>query len=295
MSTYTSISVIFNPNSSGPSQSLAREFTAELGKAMPSQKVKLVPTKHAGHAEILAYEIAMKSSRPLVIAASGDGGYNEVVNGLMKAQNKGAEPVAGLLPGGNANDHFRNLHDIGLVEAIKHNHEKQIDLLRLTFKSNGKPMQRYAHSYIGFGLTPKVGHRLNKAKLNRAKETWIVLKSLFILEPITLQVDGEIKTYYSLTFNNVGVMSKVMSVSDISKPDDGKFVVTALQYHSKLKLFTTILKASTIGLKRSQKASKYVFTSTKPLLAQLDGEVTRIDAASGVRIDLDHMVLRCII
>ena len=85
--TYTTIAIIYNPKSTGQSEELAQEFAADIRQQLPNQKVELIATQHAGHAEELAYELASSSSNPLIISSSGDGGYNEVVNGAIKAQN----------------------------------------------------------------------------------------------------------------------------------------------------------------------------------------------------------------
>jgi diacylglycerol kinase (ATP) len=106
---YPLIAVIYNPNSTGSSKELATEFSKRLKKRLPDQAIELIATEHAGHGEEIAYELAKKYKRPLIISSSGDGGYHEVINGLMKAQHEGAHPVAGLLPAGNANDHHRNV------------------------------------------------------------------------------------------------------------------------------------------------------------------------------------------
>ena len=61
-------------------------------------------TNHTGHATELAREAAATGS-PLIVSDSGDGGYNEVVNGAMAS--------------GNANHHARFMHDEPLVELKK--------------------------------------------------------------------------------------------------------------------------------------------------------------------------------
>src|SRR5206468_12869554 len=148
---YTAITIIYNPISTGPGEKMADKLAATLKKTLPKKIISVVPTEYAGHAEVLAYKAAKASKRPLIISASGDGGYHEVVNGLMKAQQEGSQPVAGLLPAGNANDHYRHVHKGDIVEAILNAREKQIDLLKLSAISKRRPITRFAHSYIGLG------------------------------------------------------------------------------------------------------------------------------------------------
>ena len=292
---YTSISVIFNPESTGASEKLAGQFVKKLLVTLPLQKVDLLPTSHKGHAEKLAYTLALGSARPLIISSSGDGGYHEVINGLMKAQVEGAQPVAGLLPAGNANDHYRGLHSIDIVDAIVTQQEQYIDLLQLSTICQEKPLQRYAHSYIGLGLTPKAGQQLNRSKLKRLNEVWIVAKVLLNLSSITLKVNGELRHYDSLVFSNVPKMSKILKLSHNSTASDGKFEVTSFRRRNKLRLIVALLKATTHGPVTERHTSSYRFSTVTPTLVQLDGEIITIDANCASHVTIAPAVLRCII
>lgn len=292
---FSSITIIYNPNSTGSGKALATKFKSRLAKNIDQPKIKITPTKYAGHAEKLAYDIAMSESKPLVVSASGDGGYHEVINGLMKAKQEGAKPVAGLLPAGNANDHFHNLYDGNTVKMIHSGKTKNIDLLKVISNVDGQIVQRYAHSYMGIGLTPKAGRELNKNKLNKINEIMIVLKVLLNLKPVRVLVRGEKRSYDSLIFSNIDKMSKVLALSKKAKVDDGKFEVTAFHGSNKLDLIKVLLKASTIGLKGAHQTSKFIFHTTTPTLIQLDGEIMKIDGNSKTTICLEHAVLPCII
>lgn len=291
---YTSISIIYNPNSTGASKALSEELKSDLKQLMPKQVVTLVPTKYAGHAEKLAYKLAMETKKPLIISSSGDGGYHEVINGLMKAQAAGAKPIAGLLPAGNANDHFHFMHNLDSATAIKLGKSTCIDLLKLATTSQGKKFERYAHSYIGIGLTPSVGQELNKTTLNILKETWIVLKTIFVLQPARISIDGEEQSYDSLIFSNIAKMSKVLSLSSVANNVDGKFEITAFRRHNKLRLIASLLEASTKGLESNLQASSYDFQTIQPLMIQLDGEVTTLDANTAVSIAIQPKTLNTI-
>lgn len=295
MSVYTSITIIYNPMSTGSGERLAYELDKELQKILPEQHVEIIPTKYAGHAEKLAYSLAKATKRALVISASGDGGYHEVVNGLMQAQQEGASPVAGLLPAGNANDHHRNMHEGDFAQSIKRSRERSIDVLQLSTKRQGKLFERYAHSYIGVGLTPKVAAQLNKSELNRLKEVWIVSKSLLSLRAVPLVIHGRYQVYDSLIFSNIADMSKFLSLSKVAAPDDGKFEVTTFHRSHRLKLIARLLKASTIGMNGSNQVTSFDFETVRRTLIQLDGEITRIDASSEAKITIAPKKLRCIV
>lgn len=295
MGAYTSVSVIYNPKSTGPSETIALEFKKKLESRLRGQKVKLIPTKRAGDGKRIAFELAKASSNPLIISSSGDGGYHEIVNGLVKAQEEGAKPVAGLLPAGNANDHYHNLHEGDIYEAIKHQHERRIDLLKLSYIGTDNPRSEYAHSYIGVGLTPKAGQKLNRTKLNKINEIAIVLKVLFHLRSVQLQIDNRIRSYDSVIFSNVNRMSKVLEVSQESRTNDGKFEVIIFRRRNKLKLITILIRASVLGIKADKSTKKFNFKCIKKTLIQLDGEIVSVRAGTHLEVSLVPAFLRCIV
>src|ERR687897_458691 len=101
VASFDRIVIIFNPKSTGRAPELAEELRDELTERLPTVPLELRPTQHAGHARDLAREAA-GAGRPLLVSVSGDGGYNEVVDGVMQAGDTGAG--AGRLPPGNADD-----------------------------------------------------------------------------------------------------------------------------------------------------------------------------------------------
>ena len=121
--------------------------------------VSLAPTERAGHARELARGAA-QAGRPLIVSVSGDGGYNEVVDGVMQARNPDA--VSAVLAAGNANDHRRTTGRQPLADAIVAGRVRRLDLLRLTTGHGPQQRTQCAHSYIGIGLTPVVAGDLEK-------------------------------------------------------------------------------------------------------------------------------------
>lgn len=298
---YTDIAIIFNPNSTGNSEFNAQQLAAKLKGTPAGKLVRIVATDGPGRAEHIAYDIAMGTDRPLIISSSGDGGYNEVVNGVLKAQHQRSRdhrphaPVCGLLPSGNANDHYRNLHRQPIEDQILGGQHRVIDMLSIEGMRDGKHWQRYAHSYIGVGLTPQIGRELNKVKLNRFREAWIVVRTLRRLRGSRLMVRGRQRSYDSLIFSNIGSMSKILTISDSSELSDGKFEIIAFPTRSRWYLFSQLVRASTVGLQTTRQASHYTFSTVSRTHVQLDGEVFRLDAGSEVRITLEAKSLRCII
>jgi len=292
---YTTVAIIYNPNSTGASEQLARELADEIHTRVPRQKVELFKTEHAGHGEELAYDIAISSERPLIISSSGDGGYYDVINGAMKAQREGRQPTTGILPAGNANDHYHNLHTDDLAEQIVKQQSMKIDLLKIASTTNGKPIERYAHSYIGFGLTPQVGQELTKAKLNPVTEAWIVLKSLWTIKPVHLKIDEKVRHYESVVCSNVDIMSKFLKISQPSSVTDGRFEVTIFTRRNKLRLLLLLLEASLKGVKEDTQVSEFTLTTVHETLVQADGEIIKLDADAEVRVTVEPRILTCIV
>lgn len=287
---FTDLVIIYNPLSTGPGEEMAKRLKRDLRK----HKVRLVGTKYAGHAEQLAYKFAKASARPLIVSASGDGGYHEIINGLVKAQTEGAKPVAALLAAGNANDHHREVFKSDLIEGIASAKVRQIDLLTLESTAGGKPFKRYAHSYIGLGLTPKAGQELNKRKLNRFNQLWVIIRAFFELRPVQIIINGKKQAYDSLIFSNIGKMSKVLLLDENASTKDGRFEVTITKHLGKFSLLKQLLKASTSGLNDAISAEQYLFRTTRKEPVQLDGELFMLDASRDVKISISNKILSCI-
>ncbi|HUP26054.1 MAG TPA: diacylglycerol kinase family protein [Candidatus Limnocylindrales bacterium] len=292
---YSAVYIIYNPNSTGSSREVAEELKGKLVKKYPKLEVSLEATKYAGHAEKIAYKCAKKTKRPLIISSSGDGGYNEVINGAIRAQLKGAKPVCAVLPAGNANDHSRTLQEGSLFKAITKSKESSLDLLRVSFKKNGHSLVRYAHSYVGLGLTPVVAVELNKTDLTALKELWIVLKTFYRFRPFKIKVEDKVFTLDSILFTNIGEMAKVLTVAKNAKPNDGQFEIVTFPHARKLRLIRRLAKATATGLEPRRQAKEYTFQSLKKMPIQFDGEVGFIDRGSTVKVEAVHKILTTIL
>jgi len=278
------IIVIFNPQSTGPAPQRAEELKDTLADRLPDVPLHLCPTECAGHARELAAQAAA-TGRPLIVSVSGDGGYNEVVDGVMHAGNPNA--VCAVLAAGNANDHRRSTGEQPLVDAIVTGDVRHIDLLRLTVGSDSDAHTRYAHSYIGMGLTPIVAIDLEKGGKGSFKEIVSVVRTFAKFRPFTIDVDpGGLRSLDSLLFANIDEMAKYATLSEDSRPDDGRFEIIALPHTAKWRILAVALKAATRGLGPQPTARHYRFTTVKPTPMQLDGEVIAVEAATSVSVDI---------
>jgi diacylglycerol kinase (ATP) len=284
VSVFDRIVVIFNPHSTGEAPESAEELRAELAERLPAVPVELCPTQRAGHARELAREAAA-TGRPLLVSVSGDGGYNEVVDGVMQAGNPDA--VCAVRAAGNANDHRRTTREHHLADAIVAGDIRRIDLLRLTLGSGSDAQVRYAHSYIGAGLTPVIAVDIEKGGKGSWREALSVLRGFTGFRPFPIRLeDGEERTIDSLLFANIAQMAKVATLSEGARPDDGRFEVIAQRRTGKLQVLATALRAATRGLGRQPSATHYAFTTLVPMPLQLDGELVELEADTLVTVDI---------
>jgi diacylglycerol kinase family enzyme len=278
------IVVIFNPNSTGPAPQLAEELRAALAERLPDTPLQLCPTERAGHARELAAQAAATGC-PLIVSVSGDGGYNEVVDGVMRTGNRDA--VCAVMAAGNANDHRRSTGERPLVDAIVEGAVRRIDLLRLTVGRESAAHTRYAHSYIGLGLTPIVAIDLEKGGKGSFKEIVSVVRTFAKFRPFTIDVGpGGMRNLDSLLFANIDEMAKYATLSEDGRPDDGRFEVIAVPHTAKWRILGVALKAATRGLGPQPTARHFRFTTVKPTPMQLDGEVIAVEAATPVSVDI---------
>lgn len=284
MSPFDRIVIIFNPQSTGDAPRSAEDLRAELARRLPAVPLDLCPTRHAGHARDLAREAAGRG-RPLVVSVSGDGGYNEVVDGVMQAGNDQA--VCAVRAAGNANDHRRVTRERPLADAIVAGDVRRIDLLRLTVGTGPGARVRYAHSYIGVGLTPVVAVDLEKGGKGSWKEIISVVRAFSRFRPFPIRLeDGRRRTIDSLLFANIDEMAKYATLSEDSRPDDGRFEVITQRRTGKLRVLATAIRAATQGLGPQPSATHYAFTTLAPMPLQLDGELMELDADTPVAVDI---------
>lgn len=287
MSTIKSVVVIYNPLSTGSAHQDAVDFCNKVCSA--GIAAKAVPTKHAGHARVLAKQFAERRTLTMIVSASGDGGYNEVINGVLKS--KAPTTVVGVLPSGNANDHYHFMHRGNTVRRILRNDYEEIDVLKMHYGNKS----HYAHSYIGLGMTPQIGEQLTKERPSRLQEKWLVLRNLVKIKAVKITVSGHTRRYDHLVFSNIGRMSKVLRVADHGTMHDGEFEIIGTRAGSIIGLLAHLVHAASFGAKAHQHADSFIFTIERDTKAQLDGEVVSLRKGTRVTITSERRLLRTIV
>jgi diacylglycerol kinase (ATP) len=277
---FDAVKLVFNPNSTGNAQERAEELAKELAERVPDLPVELVPTQHAGHGRDIARDAA-RAGCPLVVSVSGDGGYNDVVNGLMEA---GSSAFAAVLAAGNANDHRRVTRERPLADAIVDGAVSRLDLLRMTVDDGREP--RYAHSYIGLGITPTVALELEKGGKGSIREVISTIRTFSRFRPFQIETSSGTEIFDSVIFANIPEMAKVAVLSDEGRPDDGRFEVVVLRHTAKWRVLATAVRAAVRGLGPQPTAREYRFRTVDPMPVQVDGEVSEFERGVAVAVEI---------
>ena len=285
---FDAVKLVFNPNSTGNAQERAEELKKELEERAPDLPVELVPTQHAGHGREIARDAA-RSGCPLVVSVSGDGGYNDVVNGLMEA---GSSAFAAVLAAGNANDHRRVTRERPLADSIIDGDVSRLDLLRMTVDDGREP--RYAHSYIGLGITPTVALELEKGGKGSIKEVISTIRTFSRFRPFQIETDSGTETFDSVIFANIREMAKFAVLSEEGRPDDGRFEVVVLRHTAKWRVLATAVRAAIRGLGPQPTAREYRFRTVDPMPVQIDGEVSEFESGVAVAVEIAPGALRTV-
>lgn len=283
--------ILYNPNSTGDGKANASALVKDLRSR--DVEVRVQATTHAGHGLEIADKYAKLGEEMVLISASGDGGYHEVINGALP--HVPPKIIVGVLPSGNANDHYTAIGTGDLAESIARRRFRRIDTIKVSATVNGEPWVRYAHSYVGIGVTASAAKKLTDHRPDAITEKFIVVHALFSYRYAKVREGRKTKRYSSLVFSNINTMSKVLKLSERALVTDGKFEMSAIRFHSKFRLIAYLLTAATIGLKKSRSLKVYRCVPTRRLPIQLDGEVYVIDAGSKVRIESVRRNLRCVL
>ncbi|MFO7850013.1 MAG: diacylglycerol kinase family protein [Spirochaetia bacterium] len=133
-------------------------------------KYSLVFTKSPGHGVSLAEEAVLNNRSGTIVAAGGDGTVNEVINGIMRAVERGeAEtPDLGVLPIGRGNDFAFGAgvpaSSVEAVEVLTEGGGYPVDIGRVV--GGMYPQGRFFGNGIGVGFDTIVG-------LEAARANWI--------------------------------------------------------------------------------------------------------------------------
>lgn len=288
MNSIHSIFILYNPNSTGPAKKNALELQ-ELISNNSSISCTLLETKHESHAIELAKEHA--GAGIMIVSSSGDGGFHELINGVLQS-NHATQTIVGLLASGNANDHYTTRHETDLLPRITKATATNMDILKITWGSK----TYYAHSYVGLGITADIGKILTEKRPSLLTEPWLVIAGLIKRHPVRIVINGKRRRYDSFVCNLIGKMSKYLVTGEKHRPQDGTFDLMTQRHASLADLFRHLLRhVVRDDIKDAASFRSLTFTTTHRTLIQLDGEAYTIEPRSEVTVACLPNALKCII
>jgi len=222
----SSIVLIFNPtakNASGRKIAKASHFLRSRG-----YKAEILFTEQKGHAESLARE-AVKESPSLIIAAGGDGTFNEIVNGVA-----GSEIPMAILPLGTTNVLAKEL---GLPETVNDAMEvavrgipKTVSIGKISITCHSSLVTRYFLLMAGIGFDGEAVFGINETlKKISGKGAYIFsgFKTLSVFNPdkLILDMDGKTYTGYSVIISKVAKYGGNFKITPDARLTDPFFYV----------------------------------------------------------------------
>lgn len=271
----------------------------------------LVSTSWAGEAVELARQ-AVLDGYETVVAAGGDGTYQEVINGMLAASQERVTGTLGVLPVGSGCDFAYSVgipSDLeGACARLAEHHTKTIDLGKVIVDVpvQDKPGSRYFDNTVGIGFDGVVTEECRRFKRLRGMALYLpaVLKTVFVsLKPPRCTIEYAVdevgphpaadhgsqlehhldKTVLMATICNGQREGGGFFIAPEARNDDGLLDVCLADNLPRLKILGMIphfmkgthVSKPSVTMLRSQ---HIVITSPDPLIAHADGEMLCTDA-----------------
>ncbi|NOY98653.1 MAG: diacylglycerol kinase family lipid kinase [Chloroflexi bacterium] len=247
----------------------------------------LVRTERPWHAAELA-EQAAKDGCDVVVAAGGDGTVNEVLNGLMGADDGGKRPALGILGIGTGND---TAFSMGLptnlnaaCQALAKDLRRRMDIGLM--KGCNVPQGRYFGNCIGIGFDAAGGILAEKITWAGGFLAYLIaaLQNIFLYykaPTLEIQFDDETITIPSLLvsiMNGQRIGGGFLTAPE-ALPDDGAFDLCIAEEVSRPRM-VTLLPHFIRGTQATQpeirmaRARKVIVNALKGSMpVQIDGEI----------------------
>lgn len=290
--------IIVNPTSG---RGYAETVIPQIEERLSARGVdfELTRTERPWHAAEIAEEAA-KNGIDVVVAASGDGTANEVLNGLMRARAAGFDKTAlGLLPIGTGNDFA---YGMGIREELEKNCEILADNQRMLMdvgivRGGDYAEGRYFGNGVGIGFDAAVGFEAEKIRFTRGLLTYLIaaMRTVFLYyKAPTVEI-----TYNNEIFSQPSLMISVMNgqrmgggfyMAPQGSPSDGELDLCIASEAPKLRIFQLInffLSGTQAGqpeikIGRTKQISVRAIKGTLP--AHCDGETL---CYAGQQLDIE--------
>lgn len=242
-------------------------------------------TEYSGQGIELAKNIAA-SNADYIIAVTGDGTFNEVINGVLLSQNKKVK--LGLLPHGTGNDFARMLglsDDISeLRKLIENDSLKNVDVGLASFKNlEGRNASRYFINISDVGLGGFIAKKLSgSSKWLGATLTfqWSIVSTFLTYKHQLMKIRTDDSLYEGKILSYIIANGKYfgggLGIAPDAKPDDGLLEIvlaTEISLWDYLKNLNKIRASQKVDHpKMNYLRAKEIFVETENQPIDMDGE-----------------------
>ena len=273
----SSIFLINNPEAKKSSERkimLASRFLELRG-----YKVEVFFTTHRGHAENIARK-ALDKSPSLIIAAGGDGTFNEVINGIA-----GSEAPMAILPLGTTNVLAKELgipeNVEGAMEIAVGRTPKPVSLGKIVITRHSSLVTRHFCLMAGIGFDGEAVFGINEAfKKFSGKGAYIYngIKTLCRFDPgeLTFDVDGKSYSGFSAIVGKASRYGGNFRVTPDARLTDPALYICIFKGKKRLDIFRYVVGVAT-GSHLGFKDVEY-----------LKAEKIQIDGKAHIQLDGDY-------
>lgn len=277
--------VVYNPVAG---RGLARRRVAAVQEWLEARGATLhvQATNARGDGIRLAAEAA-RDGWPVVVAVGGDGTINEVVNGLLRAEDEGATlPTFGIVPAGSGNDFVKvlGLYRQPLAHVMNVLWQGQPRLVDV-----GRANGRYFLNGLGWGFDGFVAQEVYRVQWLRgfAAYVWAVLKVLprYPTARLHMMLDDRpplVREMTMVAVTNGPCYGGGFWICPHAQVDDGWLdvaIADAMRPWELLPLLPRVMRGTHVNHPRVafDKARQVVLQSERPLPSQVDGELLGTD------------------
>ena len=209
-----------------------------------SIEITLNKTEYPGHAIELAKNCNL-SEFSSICAVGGDGTLNEVLNGVLKRNDKKKIPI-GLIPGGTGNSFMKTLEFLDPIKAITQiikNKTRPVDVIKV----NCPGQVYYSLNLVGWGMATDISVFAEKLRI-LGQQRYNIASIFEIIKnkkrPASLILDGkEVNNDFCFIIAcNTKYVGKGMKMAPEADLEDGLIDVIIVRKTSSLRLFNVFPK-----------------------------------------------------
>lgn len=305
---YEHVLVVHNPKGSHAKR--AERRIRELKKLYGNDHVTVLKTTadHKAFSKSFKDHLSKTPTPSLLCIGGGDGTVHSVVELLMQTTQDPKNFTLLPLWGGNANDFAYMLNGLSVTKKLRTilqlGRPVAIHPLEVTFEKGKTKQIQYAICYASFGASAYAAHHLDTVSLSRrgplhnvplllmAREAWQVFHAILQAPTFKAKIGDKDVEIFEQVFTNGSRIAKIDRLP-VKLHDKAFYRANHMpDRHPSLPVrIYQMLTGKQIG-KTSNKP--HSFTTTEQILAQLDGEVTKVAANTKVTVAIAEQPIQAI-